>query len=170
MQDKILFREKQKFTQWWLWVILLGVSLIFVGTFLMQIIGGTPLGDNPLSNEGYVIGLFIIALFLVFFYYLELETIIKPSGIYVRFFPFHFSFKHYPWDSIRKCCVKQYSPIGDFGGWGVRFSLFGKGTAYNVDGDYGLQLEFLTPKKLLIGTQKPQELTEALDLANLTKL
>lgn len=108
--------------------------------------------------------------FSCFFYYLELETIIKPSGIYVRFFPFHFSFKHYPWDSIRKCYVKQYSPIGDFGGWGVRISLFGKGTAYNVDGDYGLQLEFLTPKKLLIGTQKPQELTEALDLANLTKL
>ncbi|MBX2959059.1 MAG: hypothetical protein KF732_03800 [Flavobacteriales bacterium] len=58
--------------------------------------------------------------------------------------------------------VRQYSPLTEYGGWGIRLGLFGKGTAYNVSGNKGLQLEFTNNKKLLIGTNKPNELTETL--------
>jgi hypothetical protein len=34
--------------------------------------------------------------------------------------------------------------------------------AYNISGDKGLQLEFTDNKKLLIGTNKPEELNEVL--------
>ena len=50
------------------------------------------------------------------------------------------------------------SPIQEYGGWGYRTS-FGKkkGSAYNVKGDKGIQIELKTGKKLLIGTQKEDE-------------
>jgi hypothetical protein len=36
--------------------------------------------------------------------------------------------------------------------------LMGKGKAFNVSGNKGLQLEFNDGRKLLIGTSKPEEL------------
>ncbi|MEO0075774.1 MAG: hypothetical protein ABIK31_06695 [candidate division WOR-3 bacterium] len=50
----------------------------------------------------------------------------------------------------------------EYGGWGLRLGLFGKGTAFSVSGNKGLQLEFTDNKKLLIGTNKLDELTETL--------
>ena len=94
---------------------------------------------------------------------LRLETFIKNDGIHVRFFPFHIKFKHYPWESISRSYVREYSPLMEYGGWGLRMGLFGKGTAFNVSGSMGLQLEFTNSKKLLIGTNKPEELITALN-------
>jgi hypothetical protein len=53
--------------------------------------------------------------------------------------------------------------LTEYGGWGLRLGILGKGTAFNVSGDKGLQLEFIDNKKLLIGTKKPEELTETLN-------
>jgi hypothetical protein len=40
--------------------------------------------------------------------------------------------------------------------------MLGKGRAFNVSGDKGLQLQFSNGKRLLIGTQMPDELTTVL--------
>ena len=102
-----------------------------------------------------------LLLSLLFFSF-NLITIVKPDGIYVRFFPFHLSFRRYTWDMISKVYVRHYSPIGEYGGWGIRLGLFGKCKAYNVSGNKGLQIEFTNNKKLLIGTKKPDELATVL--------
>jgi hypothetical protein len=73
------------------------------------------------------------------------------------------TFKYYPWNEISKSYVRQYFPIREYGGWGLRLGIFGKGKAYNISGDKGLQVEFSDNKKLLIGTNKPDELAETLD-------
>lgn len=91
------------------------------------------------------------------------ETHIGVEGIQLRFFPFHLKFKKISWDEISQCYVREYSPIGEFGGWGLRFGFFGQGNAWNVAGNRGLQIEFKNGKKLLIGTQKPDLMVEALD-------
>jgi hypothetical protein len=43
----------------------------------------------------------------------------------------------------------------------IRYGKNGK--AYNISGKRGVQFEFLDGKRLLIGTQKPKELIQALD-------
>jgi hypothetical protein len=58
--------------------------------------------------------------------------------------------------------VRRYNAIGEYGGWGVRLGLFGEGKVLSVSGDRGLQLQFLDDKKLLIGTNKPEELIKTL--------
>ena len=101
-------------------------------------------------------------IFTILFAKSRLETTIRKDGVYVRFFPFHLKFKYYDWNTILKSYVRQYAPLSEYGGWGLRFGIFGKGTAFNVSGDKGLQLEFKNHRKLLIGTGKPEELADTL--------
>jgi len=162
VNNSILYSEQQKFKQWWLWIILLGINGLFVFGIFTQVVAGQPFGDKPMSDIGLLITAGLTFLFTVVFINLRLETVIKNDGIYVRFFPFHVKFKHYPWESISRSYVREYSPLMEYGGWGLRIGIFGKGMAFNVSGNKGLQLEFTNSKKLLIGTNKPEELTTAL--------
>ena len=163
MSNEVLFTERQKFKQWWLWVILLGVNGLFLFGVFKQVIGGQQFGDNPMSNAGLLVVTGLTIILTLLFVNFRLDTTIKKDGIYVRFFPFHLKSKHYSWDKLTKSFVRQYSPLTEYGGWGFRLGLFGKGTAFNVSGDKGLQLEFTDNKKILIGTNKPNELTETLN-------
>ena len=170
MNNEVLFSERQSFKQWWLWLILLGINLLFILGAIKQIIGGQQFGDKPMSNEGLLIATILTILLTLLFASSRLETQVKNDGIYVRFFPFIISFKYYPWDKISKSFVRKYRPLSEYGGWGLRFSFFGKGTAYNVSGDMGLQLVFNDQKKLLVGTKKPEELAEALQKIGQVKM
>ena len=100
----------------------------------------------------------ITALFAI----VHLDTIIKRDGIYFRFYPVQRKYKYLSWQKITKSYVRRYKPILEYGGWGMRIGLFGRGRAYNVPGRNGLQLVYSDGKKLLIGTQKPEEITEIL--------
>jgi len=163
MNNEILFTERQRFKQWLLWLILLGINGIFLFGVFKQIIGGQQFGNKPMSNAGLLIATGLTIILTILFVNIRLDTTIKKDGIYVRFFPFHIKFKHYTWDRLTKSFVRQYSPLTEYGGWGLRIGLFGKGKAYNVSGDKGLQLEFIDNKKLLIGTNKPDELRKTLN-------
>lgn len=158
LDNDILFYESQRFKQWWLWLILIGINGFFLFIIWKQIIEGQAFGDKPMGNSELLIAAGFTFLLTLFFLNLRLETQIKKDGIYVRYFPFHLHYKRYPWKVILRSFVRQYSPISEYGGWGVRLGLFGKGKAFNVSGDQGLQLEFFDHKKLLIGTNKPDEL------------
>jgi len=160
MNNTILFSEKQRFNQWWLWVILLGINGLIGYGVLSQVVLGKPFGEKPAGNVELVL-IFLLTLVIMFFFVLlRLETMIRSDGIYVRFFPFHISFKYFPWDRIRKSYVRKYSPIMEYGGWGLRG--IGKNKALNVSGNQGLQLELDENRKLLIGTRKPEEISRIL--------
>jgi hypothetical protein len=87
---------------------------------------------------------------------LKLYTRIDSEGVHFRMTPFHFREKVIYWDEIDQIHVRQYSPIKEYGGWGIRMG--GKnGNAFNVRGNYGIQLVRKNGKKILLGTQRPQE-------------
>lgn len=163
MENEILYIESQKFKQRWLWIILIGTNGFLLYGVFKQVIGGEQFGNNPMSNTGLLFAFGLTVLLSILFLNFRLDTVIKKDGIYIRFFPFHLRFKHYPWESLTKSFVREYSSIREFGGWGLRLGFFGKGKAYNVSGDKGLQLEFSNGKKLIVGTNKPDQLTEVLN-------
>ncbi len=163
MNNEILFAEKQKFKQWWAWLILLGINGLFLFGVIKQIIGGQQFGDKPMSNKGLLITAALTVVLTLLFTTFRLETKIKKDGIYVRFFPIHLKFKRYAWESLTKVYVRQYSAMTEYGGWGLRLGSFDKGSAFSISGNKGLQLEFNDSKKILIGTKKPEELTETIN-------
>ena len=72
---KYLFEENQKFTQWWLWVILLSFPIISFG----------PFDENTININYVLIGFFIPFLFYLF----ELRLKVSAEGLHYQFFPFH---------------------------------------------------------------------------------
>ena len=56
--------------------------------------------------------------------------------------------------------TRQYKPIREYGGWGIRYGRGGK--AYNVSGNKAVQLVLKNGKRLLIGSQRPDKLVEAI--------
>jgi hypothetical protein len=162
MDNHTLFAEKQRFNQWWVWAILIIVNGGQIAAAAFQIISGRSLGNKPMSNTEFLVVVAIALLISFSVLAFRLETQVRADGIYVRFFPFHRKFKHFAWDDLRKVYVRKYAPIGEYGGWGYRIGWPDKGGAYNVSGNQGLQLEFNTGKKLLIGTRKPEALAAVL--------
>ena len=120
-----------------------------------------PFGDNPVSNEGLIMFSLIPALLIVLFLLLRLDTKVDAEGVHYRFFPFQINYKLKKWDEIENAYVRQYKPIYEYGGWGIRG--WGKDKARNVSGNMGLQLDLKNGDKLLIGTQKGEEMEKAVE-------
>lgn len=96
---------------------------------------------------------------LVFLWFvtLKLETNINAEGIHVKFHGIPFCHRHITWQEIKSISVLTYAPFSDYGGWGVRYSLSGKGWCYNVAGDKGIQILYQDGRSFLIGTQQPEQ-------------
>ncbi len=156
---KIEFKEEQKFTQRWLWLILLPIGFLPIIGIYKQIILGESFGNKPMSNIGLIIfAIFIFSLFGLFIF-MKLKTDIDNDKIEMSFFPF--VKKTTKWTDIKKVEVVNY---GFVGGWGIR--LWTKyGTVYNIRGNKGLAIELLNGKKYLIGTQKETEMKKIVNKA-----
>ena len=170
MKNQILFSEKQRFTQWWLWAILILTNAMFLLGIFQQIILGTPFGNNPMSDIGLLVVSGLFLLLGISFLVLRLETTVHNEGISIRFTPFQMRPTLYLWDDITEAKIVTYSPLNDFGGWGLRFSFSGKGKAFIMSGDKGLQLVFNNGNKLVIGTNKAEEISQVIEKFNMNKL
>ncbi len=159
--DNVIFREVQRFDQFWIWaLVLLPVLMAWHGA-IEQLVYGRPYGNNPASDEGMLIIWLLFGILLpLFIFSIKLIVEVRDSGIYVKFFPIHLSFKHHPLEDIVSYDVITYRPLRDYGGWGIRYGS--KGKAYNISGNRGLMLEFRNGKHLLLGSQDPDSLKQAI--------
>lgn len=161
-KEIILYRERQRFRQFWLWVIILGAAAIFWAGFVSQVMMGHTFGSRPVSSVQLVVLVILFAVGLPYFFYrMSLTTEVLPGELRVRFWPFHLRPVKIPLHSIREYERLTYNPILDYGGWGIRWGL--KGKAYNVSGNKGVKLYFYNHKPLLIGSQRPEELYQAIE-------
>ena len=167
LHQEIYFSEEQRFRQKWLWILLLvstfSITIFFAYGFIRQIILGQPWGDRPMSDISLIIvGLLSITLMggmTYLFYSLKLVTEVRNDCVHIRFFPL--SEQRIPFHNIKKCEVRRYNPIREYGGWGIRYGR--KGKAYNVSGNRGVQLELFQGKNLLIGSARSDELAQAIN-------
>jgi len=160
MKKGTVFKESQRFTQWWIWLIIIGMDLLYVGAIGIHLLRQINAQKEPVLNAEIIIPVVIITAITALFFILRLDTIIDDAGIHVKFFPFHLSFRHYGWDKIANCFVRKYRPLIEYGGWGMRG--VGKNKALNVKGNMGIQIEFYDGRKLLIGTSKFEEASKFL--------
>ncbi len=159
-----VFNETQRFNQWWIQLINIGLLAFLLFSFYNWYIAGESTGNVTSTDTiGQVVVIVSIIPVLLLLYSIKLKTSIDEIGIHYKFTPFHFSRKTIRWNEIEKCFVRTYNPIKEYGGWGYRTS-FGKkkGSAFNVKGNLGIQLELKSGKKLLIGTQKEIEVRETI--------
>lgn len=167
--DGVLFHEKQRFRQGWLWLLVVLPLLTIIPLMLFglhqQLVLGKPFGTNPMGDRRLVItSLFVMIvplLVVVMFWWSELDVRVTRDELRARFRPFHLSPRVFPLAGIRSCEARDYEPIGEFGGWGIRMGG-ARSWAYNVSGSRGVQLELADGRRLLIGSQRADELAETI--------
>lgn len=160
--SEILFKESQRFKQWWIWAILILLNGLSIFSVIWQIGLQKPFGNNPASDTGVIVIAILVALFSLGIMSIRLDSRISADGIEIRFFPFRMKYKLISWSDMDKCYLREYHAIQEFGGWGYRLGIMGKGRAMNISGNIGIQIEFKDGKKLLIGTNRSNEAEEVI--------
>lgn len=156
---RVKFREVQR-TGWYIFIPVLAVAgLIWYG-FYEQIVLGEPFGDKPASDAEMWVLQIIFGLLLPYLL-LSLKLVVQVDDQAIRVVMFPFLSKKMAFSEIKKAEVLSYSPLA-YGGWGIRWAP-GKGWAYIVRGRQGVSLELKDGRKILIGSQMPEQLLRNID-------
>ena len=163
-EKDLIFREVQAFGSLLraLLVILMAVSVVIFAIALWETITNPKTTNTLVPTLLSIIAMAIPIAVTILFFILKLETEVRSDGLYVRFYPMHIRFRKFTRKELAEHYCRTYKPILEYGGWGIRCSFTGKGKAYNVSGNKGVQLVLTNGKKLLIGSQKPDDLAAAI--------
>ncbi len=164
MNDKkeILFSETQYFSKW-IFILVIAIAVFAITSNLIV----TDKDPGSSLYEDDMISIVMLSFFLpisltALIFLMKLQTTVYPDCICIRFFPLWS--RKIGFDQIEQCYAREYKPILEYGGWGIRGS-FSKGKAYNARGNEGVQLILKNGKKILIGSQKHDELAETINAA-----
>jgi hypothetical protein len=162
-QDAILYREVQYARQWWIALIILATTVLGWWAFVEQIILGRPFGTNPAPDW------FVVVIWLLFgigipvmWYQVRLVIEVHADQVVIRYVPF--LVRRIPLDTIVKVQARSYHPLREFGGWGIRFVLFGNKRAYSVSGNRGVELLLNNERRILIGSEQADQLAQAIEV------
>jgi hypothetical protein len=161
----LIFREEQKFgLRFAVTVILLMMLLAGISIKAIAVLNETP--DNSIWIILLIVVLAIVGIVLpisvsVLLLLMTLETEVHSDGLYVRFFPIHINYKKFSPDDLERYHARQYKPLREYGGWGIRFGR--KNKVYSISGDKSVQILLKNGERVLLGSQKPYELVEAIN-------
>lgn len=161
-----VFKEEQRFTQPWIMLLIIISALVPLLIMLNEYIED----ESKVSASDFYFTVGLTSVVSSFIFLFKLNTRIDEKGIHYQFFPFHLRLKNLPWADIEKAYVRKYDAISEYSGWGLKGGFFwkkSKGTAINVSGDIGIQLELINNKKLLIGTNQEEQAKQVLQHYNL---
>jgi len=158
----VTFREEQDFHRvWWIMLLVLGVTALMWWGFVQQIVLGEPWGSNP--GPDWFMWLFWLLFgigFPAFFWWMNMVVEVWTDHVQIHYRPF--AKRSIPFADIERIQARTYSPVKEYGGWGMK-GWSSKKMAYNVSGNQGVELFLKDGRTVMIGSQKPQELAEALE-------
>ncbi|WP_396634069.1 hypothetical protein [Maribacter sp. R86514] len=167
MKRAIRFKETQKFTQWWLWLIILApIILAFFNLLgiILYVFSGYTSGDSGNVSVSWVSGSVSIIQFIGFLIYVatilfialsKLKVLVSDKDIKIHHLLF-FS-KVIDFNEVVEKQIVNYN----FVGYGIRKTKK-YGTVYNVKGGEGVAITLINGEKYLIGSQKAEQLLKSL--------
>jgi hypothetical protein len=151
MAGNVVILEEQRFNQKWIYIILFSILAI-------SIVIGIAVFIN--KEEHYLLSMLPVALMIaliVLFKRMTLSMRINDQLLAYRFKPFQLRYKTIDKGAVDSLSVISYNPIADYGGWGIRVGA--KGWAYTTSGSYGISIRLKNKKHVLIGTNKPEDIS-----------
>ena len=150
VKSNVTFREVQNASKS-IWLI----ALIFLVVWISATSG---------LNKAEVIGSMIVmtsilGLYAVFFRVTKLITEVRDDGIYVKRVPWQRSYRTIQFGEIASVEARTYGALFECYGWVFRSRV------YHLTGNRGVQLLFWDGTHIIIGSQKPEELADAIRLA-----
>ena len=156
-----IYREEQRFA----WLVYAPVFLMMLVAWLM-IENRARIGLPIFGHRGELVllGLFgclmIPPLLLVGL--LRMTTLVTPTEVRIWFGFIPTYRRAIPIGAIARVEVVDYRPIRDCGGWGIRITRDGE-RVLTARGNRGVRLFLVDGSKILIGSQRPEELAIAVE-------
>ncbi len=157
-----VYREDQNFA-WWVYALLALMATTSALAYLA-------IGPDAKAGGGRLGGLFVFLLVgfvlpsVLVLGVLRMTTEVTPISCCVWFGWIPTYRQSLPISSIAAIEVVTYRPLADCGGWGIRRGRDGE-RVLNARGSRGVRLTMSDGSRLLIGSQRPEELARALDQA-----
>ncbi len=89
----------------------------------------------------------------------ELRTRVTDKGLVLAWGAAEMIRKEFPFSDILHAKAVTYSPLKEFGGWGIRFGSGGK-SAWNIRGNRAVRLELAGGKIFYLGSARPERIVE----------
>jgi hypothetical protein len=155
MEPRVLHKERTSWS-WWVHLLIWGGVAIAAGAGLSNVRGFSD--PDFLPTMATPIG--IAALIPLFFYGLfgYLSAQVTEAGIRLKWGPLGWIKKFIPFDTITKAEAVTYSPLMEFGGWGIR--MRGKKRAWTVRGNRAVRMELTDGKIFYLGSERPERFAE----------
>ena len=136
-----------------------GFSRIFInGLFVLVVLLFLALAWQS-QTQGLLVGAALVAVLWALMLAAKMTTQVDDDGITIR--TLFFINRRISYDEIVTAQSVVYKPLRDFGGWGYRIGPGGK--AYNMSGNLGVRLVLMRERRVLIGSQKPDDLAAAIN-------
>ena len=150
-----LFREEQRFSQPWLWAIVV-VAAVAAWIGLAAVV----LDSDDGAGWPVAIVLLLVAVGLPLLFALGRLTVeVLADRVEIRYRPF--ITRTLRLDEVVAAESVTYRPLREYGGWGIK-GWSRRKIAYNVRGDRGALLTFADGRTVLIGSQRADELAAAI--------
>lgn len=162
LSEVVLFHEEQRFRQWWVWLLVLGVAALQWWGLVQQIVLGVPWGNHPAPD--WMMWLFWVLFGIglpVFFAILKLTVEVTPEHVAIGYRPL--AHQTIPLAGVERVEARTYRPLRDTGGYGLRGTP--RHAVYNVSGNRGVALVLRDGRTVLIGSQRAEDLALAIDSA-----
>lgn len=156
-----VYREEQRFRQWWVWILVVGPAALAWWPFIRQIVGGEPVGSNPAPDWlVWLIWLLIGVGLPLLFGFVALVLQVTADQVLVNYRPF--KRRVIAVRDIEHVQVRIYSAVKEYGGWGIK-GWSKDNVAYNVSGNRGVELTLRDGSRVMLGSQKADELAAAIN-------
>lgn len=151
----ILFREDRRVRSGMLWLIVLVLSSLTLGTMAWMVMHGTRTLWMALPAALWLGGIALLAL-------ITFQVEVSDRGLFLRMWPLHRRVHKIDLDRVKEVRAIRFRPVFDYGGYGIRFKRQGK--AYILEGNEGVRVDYDNGYHLLIETRHPRELAHAIEL------
>ncbi len=152
------YAETQAFPGW-TYALLFGSGLAPIGLLLLTpFVTGRDIQVVAPALRGLVA---LIPVWLALGNLLYMRTTLSDEALTVSFgWLFSLYRRTIPLRDIAFAEAVRYNPLAEFGGWGIRGT--GDSQALNARGDRGVRIRLRDGRRLLIGSQRAEELAEAI--------
>jgi hypothetical protein len=157
--SRAVFREVQHFPLRRIAVALASPPCFMLGLLIWQVVLGHTWGKHPMSNAdviGWTVFLWLIYLRLIT---VRLVTEVRQGELIVRMRGL-WRLRRVPLDHIQSVETITHDITRDYGGYGIRTIRGGK--AYVARGDRGVRVTLTGGEKVVVGSQRPDELARML--------
>jgi hypothetical protein len=160
-QTKPLFHEEQSLRQPRLLILTAIPPVAMLLLAIWQVGLGHPWGKQPMSNTGMVGWTIFLLLVYIRLITVKLVTEVESNQVSVAMRGLWRSYR-ISLEAVKSVQTITFHPIADWGGYGVRSTA--KGKAFIAQGNRGVQLELKKGGVIVVGSQRPDELAQSLNL------